>query len=211
MRSTIILIFVLTLVCLISAMALALVNNLTEDRIIEQKRLAELRAVKAALTSGGLQFDNDPSKDIITEEEWKEKDGTPKKVYQGKLNGKVVGVAFTSVGEGYGGYITVMVGVNLTGQLTGIEIIEHLETPGLGANIEEAELFKNQFTGKSPKGSPEGKMTVIKGRKADKNWEIEALTGATVSPRGVVQAINDGLAMFEKYKIMEAILKGGTQ
>lgn len=210
MRSTVILIFVLTLVCLISALALALVNNLTEDRIIEQKRLAELRAVVAALTCGDFVCDNDPSEDIMTIPGWNAEDGVPSKLYQGKHNGKVEAIAFTSIGEGYSGYITIMMGVKLTGELTGIEILGHLETPGLGANIEKAN-FKNQFIGKSPKGSPEGKMTVIKARKADKNWEIEALTGATVSPRGVVEAINHGLAMFEKYKVVEAISKGGTQ
>jgi len=211
MRSTVTLVFVLTLVCLISALALALVSNLTEDRIIEQKRLAELRAVVAALTCGDFVCDNDPSKDVMTIPGWNAKDGSPRKLYQGKHDGKVGAIAFASVGEGYGGYITIMMGVKLAGELTGIEILEHLETPGLGANIEKAEIFKNQFVGKSPKGSPEGKMTVIKGRKADKNWEIEALTGATVSPRGVVQAINNGLAMFEKYKVVEVISKGGTQ
>ncbi len=66
--------------------------------------------------------------------------------------------------------------------------------------IESRELFRSQFAGKSPEGSPAGKIEVIKGRKADKNWEIEALTGATISPLGVVQAVNDGLAMFNKYK-----------
>ncbi len=208
MRSTVMLVVVLTLVCLISALALALVNNLTEDRISEQKRLAKLRAVAEALPRDDVQYDNDPSQDVLTISEWKEKDGTPKEVYLGKRGGEVVGVAFTAVGEGYGGFITIMMGVDLDGKLTGIEILEHLETPGLGANIENPELFKNQFRGRSPQGSQEGKLVVVKGRKAERNWEIEALTGATVSPRGVVQAVNDGLTMFQKYR--DKILAGET-
>ena len=200
MRSTVMLVVVLTLVCLISALALALVNNLTEDRIVEQKRLARLRAVSEALLHGDVECDNDPSKDEITIPEWKEKDGTPKTVCLGRKNGKIVGVAFTSVGEGYGGFITIMLGVDMAGKIAGIVILEHLETPGLGANIESSELFKNQFKGKSADGSPESKMVVVKGRKTEKNWEIEALTGATVSPRGVVQAVNDGLKQFLKYR-----------
>ena len=207
MRSTVMLVVVLTIVCLVSALALALVNDLTEDRIAEQKRLAKLRAVTEALPRDSVQYDNDPSKDVLTIPKWKEKDGTPKEIYLGKKSGEIVGVAFTAVGEGYGGFITIMMGVDLTDGMTGIEILEHLETPGLGANIESPELFKNQFRGKSSEGSKQGKLVVVKGRKAAGNWEIEALTGATVSPRGVVQAVNNGLAMFEKYK--SEILAGG--
>jgi len=207
MRSTVMLVVVLTLVCLVSALALALVNSFTEDRIAEQKRLAKLRAVTEALPRDDVQYDNDPSRDVITISGWKE-NGTPKEIYLGKKQNEIVGVAFTSKGEGYGGFIAIMMGVDLVGEVKGIEILEHLETPGLGANIESPKLFRNQFRGKSPAGSAEGKLLVVKGKKAEKNWEIEALTGATVSPRGVVQAVNDGLAMFQKYK--EQILAGGT-
>ena len=48
-------------------------------------------------------------------------------------------------------------------------------------------------------------------KEENKDWEIEALTGATVSPRGVVQAVNHGLAMFQKYKDQILTAKGGTQ
>ena len=133
MRDTVVLVVVLTLVCLISALALALVNDLTEDRIAEQKRLAKLRAVKEVLP-------RDASQEVSSVPEWKEKDGTAKEIYLGNKGGQMVGVAFTSVGEGYGGFITIMMGVAPDGKVTGIEIIEHLETPGLGANIESPEL-----------------------------------------------------------------------
>ncbi|MFC1714317.1 RnfABCDGE type electron transport complex subunit G [Candidatus Poribacteria bacterium] len=211
MRSTVMLVVVLTLVCLISALALAFVNNLTEDRIAAQKLAAKLRAVEEALPRDDLQYDNNPSQDISSISEWKEKDGTAKEIYLGKRGGEIIGAAFTSVGSGYGGFITVMMGVAPDGKVTGIEIIEHLETPGLGANIESPKLFKNQFRGKHP---PEGKLTVVKAGMAkedNKDWEVEALTGATVSPRGVVQAVNDGLAMFRKYKDQILTSKGGTQ
>jgi electron transport complex protein RnfG len=205
------LVVVLTLVCLISALALALVNSFTEERIEEQKRLAKLRAVSEALPQEDVEYDNDPSKAVMTISEWKEKDGTAKEIYLGKKGSEVVGVAFTSVGEGYGGFITIMMGVDPDDRVTGIEIIEHLETPGLGANIENPELFKNQFRGKQP---PDGKLVVVKAgmaKQENKDWEIEALTGATVSPRGVVQAVNDGLEMFRKYKEQILTPKGGAK
>lgn len=214
MRSAVMQVVVLTLVCIISSLALALVNNLTEERIAEQKRLAESRAVEAALLEGDLQCDNRPSEDAINVLDWKDKDGNPKKICLGKLDGKIVGVAFTSVGEGYGGNIKIMMGVDRDGKVVGIEILDHLETPGLGANIDN-DSFKDQFGGKYLKGSPESKLEVVKGgRPAKEHWEIQALTGATVSPEGVASAVTRGLKKFEEYKeqiLAEGTSKGGTE
>jgi len=205
-------VLILTLICAISALALALVNDLTEERIAEQKQEAERRAVESALLNGGMICDNKPSENAIMIADWKNENGNPKKVCLGKFEGKVVGVAFTSVGEGYGGFIKIMMGIDRNGEVVGIEILEHLETPGLGANI-ETKSFRDQFGGKKLSGSPENKLEVVKGRKAGKTWEIEALTGATVSPTGVANAITEGLKKFQQYR--EQILgdetsKGGA-
>ena len=200
MRNMIMLVVVLTVVCVISALSLGVVNNITVSRIAEQNQKAKLKAITSALPKDRLGYDNDPSRDIVKITEWTEKDGTPKEIYLGRHQGKIVGIAFTSSGEGYGGYINIMMGIDPNENITGIEIIGHLETPGLGSKIESPELFKDQFYGKSTEGSENGELVVVKGRKADKNWEIQALTGATISPLGVVQAINDGLAKFRQYK-----------
>ncbi len=200
MRDNIKIIIVLTAVCAISAFLLGIVNNITADRIVKQRQNAKLRAITSALPSDKIRYDNDPSKDVVKIPEWREKDGTIKEIYLARREGKIVGIAFTSFSQGYNGLISVMIGIGLDEKLVGIEIIEHLETPGLGSRIESPELFKNQFYGKSTKGSVDGNLMLIKGKKADKDWEIEALTGATISSSGVVQAINDGLEKFHQYK-----------
>lgn len=200
MKDLIKMVYTLMLVCMLSGLVIASVNELTKDRIAEAERRAELEAISSSLISGGVIFDNDPIKDAVWIDKWKEEDKAPKRITLAKKEGKVVGVAFTSVGEGYAGYITVMIGIDLTGKIAGIEILEHTETPGLGANIESPELFRNQFRGKHREGSPSGKLEIVLRDKADDGWEIEALTAATVSPRGVVEAINNGLAMFDKHK-----------
>jgi len=199
MRESFIMVVVLTIVCLLSALSLTLVNNITADRIVEQRQKETLQAVASILPRDELNYDNDLGKDIINIPEWTEKDGTPKAIYVGKHQGKVVGVAFTSFGEGYSSFITIMIGIGPNEKIIGIEIIEHQETPGLGSKIENPQ-FKYQFKGKSAEGSQDGNLVIIKGRNAKNSWEVEALTGATISPLGVVHAVNDGLAKFRLYK-----------
>lgn len=196
MNETLKLVTTLTIVCLLSAFLLSIVNKLTANRIYEQARIEKLQAVTESLPKDILQYDNDPSKDTLKIEEWKDIDNMPKEIYVGKRKNKPVGFAFTSIGEGYGGVIVIMMGIDVSGKVTGIEIIEHHETPGLGANIENPE-FKDQFRNKN---FQQGDFIVIKGRKPNENLEVEAITGATISSRGVVQAVNDGLAKFNMYK-----------
>lgn len=200
MQDTIKMIVVLTIVCVLSALVLGIVNDITADKIAKQRQNAKFKAITSALPSDKVRYDNDPSMDTVIIPEWKEKDGTTKEIYLAKQQGKTVGIAFTSSSQGYNGLITIMIGIEPNEKLVGIEIIEHLETPGLGSRIENPELFKDQFYGKSIEGSEQGNLMVIKGKRAEKNWEIEALTGATISSNAVVQAINDGLAKFRQYR-----------
>ncbi len=193
MRSTVRLIAALTITCLVSALALAAINSLTETPILEQKRLANLRAIQEVLPD----FDNDPvesTRQIILEEDeaGAEKELT---VYLGMVDQNITGVAFAVYGEGYGGLIHIMVGINLQGEISGVKVLEHLETPGLGAKIEESS-FSDQFKGKSLENSQ-----LVNGTLAVKKdgGDLDALTGATISPRGVAQAASAGLRIFQRH------------
>ncbi|MEA3328485.1 MAG: RnfABCDGE type electron transport complex subunit G [Candidatus Omnitrophota bacterium] len=170
MKKSLSLVIALTSTCLIASLGLALVNALTQDRIEEQKNKEMLLSINKVLPL----FNNNPLKDK------KETDGTI--FFMGKYNGRVTGVACQTAGEGYSAKIRVMVGLNLEGEISGVEILEHLETPGLGSRIETPE-FKTQFKGKSPV-----------------NFKIDSLTGATISSRGVAQAVRQALDLFQKNK-----------
>ncbi|MCK4597972.1 RnfABCDGE type electron transport complex subunit G, partial [bacterium] len=179
MRSTARLIVALTITCLVSALALAAIHDLTEVPIQEQKRLATMRAIQEVLPP----FDNDPvesTRQILLEDN---EVGAQKEliVYLGIKEGEITGLAFPVFGEGYAGLIHVMVGINLQGEVSGTKVLEHLETPGLGAKIEEAS-FTDQFKGKSLDNS-----LLVNGNLAVKKdgGDLDALTGATISPRGV--------------------------
>jgi len=109
------------------------------------------------------------------------------KIYIGtNTNGKLVGYALFAEGNGYQGSIKIMVGINNDlEKITGIKILENVETPGLGAKISDPN-FENQFKSKSILSD----LVYVLNRKTDKKNEVEAITGATISTRAVVNIIN---------------------
>ncbi len=100
----------------------------------------------------------------------------------------ITGYALLSTVTGYSGKITMLVGFNseLT-HITGMTPTEHAETPGLGAKITEDD-FRNQFNNKTL----EENLIVVKSIKPEEagEYEIAAITGATISADAVVKAVN---------------------
>ena len=108
--------------------------------------------------------------------------------------GKEIGYAFTAEGNGYQGLIKLIVGADekLT-ELKGMEVLESQETPGLGAEI-AAPPFKDQFSGLSVTHAIE----YVKNKKPDEPYQIEAITGATISSRAVVNILNKKITEMRK-------------
>lgn len=100
-----------------------------------------------------------------------------------------LGYAVLYEGNGFQGNIRLMFGVekNLN-TLKGLEILEQVETPGLGTKVAESD-FKDQFNGLRC----ETQVDWVKGASPSKPNEIQAVTGATISSKSVVQIINNGL------------------
>ncbi len=100
--------------------------------------------------------------------------------------GKIVGYAFLAEGNGYQGTIKLISGIDANAtQLKGMEVLESQETPGLGAEI-TTKKFKSQFINLSITHPIE----YLKNRKPEKDYQIEAITGATISSRAVVNILN---------------------
>lgn len=96
-------------------------------------------------------------------------------------DGNKIGSVVVNSAKGYGGDISVMTGVDNNGTVTGVNILSHSETAGLGANASR-ESFREQFVGLI-KG-----ITVSKDAPGENS--IDALTGATITSRAVTQAVN---------------------
>jgi len=183
MRDIIMMVVVLGLTAAVSGLSLALVRDVTKDRIAEQ----ELKNIKEpAIRAIFDGLDNDPVAERV-EIPLDEKNtlvGFP-----ASQAGAPMGVALEGGGKGYGGSVNVMVGVQPDGTIAGIGITGHSETPGLGARCTEAP-FLEQCVGQSTAGV----ATAADG------GQIEAISGATITTVAVVDAVNAALAHYETHQ-----------
>lgn len=170
-------VIVLTLVCLVAALALSQVYEVTKEPIAKAEESERLKAIKAVLPA----YDNKP----LEEAEKHKCNAVEYEFFVGKKGDKVVGRAVkVSTEAGYGGTIEAMLGIAPDGKITGLYILKHAETPGLGAKIEE-KWFTDQFKDKS---LAKTKISVKKD-----GGDIDQITGATITPRAVCLAVRQGL------------------
>ena len=171
----------LTAICLVAGAVLAGVYEVTKDPI-EAAKIAELNAAIKAVTP---DFDNDPSAEAymaVTGE------GDSLKIYPAKQGDEFVGVAVESnTKKGFGGEIKVIVGFDQAGKLLNYSVLQHAETPGLGAKMQDwfrMDKNKQSVWGRS---IPDGGLKVTKD---DKENGVDAITAATISSRAFLDAIN---------------------
>ena len=109
-------------------------------------------------------------------------------------SGTVIGYALPAQGNGYQGVIKLMIGLSPDlVEITGISILEQVETPGLGGRISE-QAFQEQFKG--VKTDPE--VGYVKNQAPEKDTDVQAVTGATISSRSVVTIINRSVEKFRE-------------
>ncbi|MEZ5508909.1 MAG: electron transport complex subunit RsxG [Gammaproteobacteria bacterium] len=121
-----------------------------------------------------------------------------KAAYVAKQHGDPTGVILQAVApEGYGGSINLLVGIDSQGAITGVRVIPpHFETPGLGDAVEvQKSPWILSFNGKSLANTPESRWWVKKD-----GGEFDAFTGATITPRAVVDAVYKALQYFDANK-----------
>ena len=156
------LVVTLFLISAICAVLLGLVNNITAGPIAAANEAATNAAMQAVLPADSYeQVEYTGGNALVTA------------VYKAGDAGYVVQVA----PSGFGGNLDVMVGVGADGTCTGVSIISHAETSGLGANATK-ENFRAQFVGKA-------NVAVTKD-----GGDIAALTGATITSRAVCDGVN---------------------
>ncbi len=129
--------------------------------------------------------------------------GQAQSPYRGiDASGQTVGYVITTSAKGYGGAIQVMTGVGTDGKITGVTILSHSETVGLGANAEK-ESFRSQYI----QAAPDDGFSVYKAGQAGGEGKIQAMTGATITTTGVTSAVNNAL---DVYRAIAEDGKGGN-
>jgi Na+-translocating ferredoxin:NAD+ oxidoreductase subunit G len=169
----------------LSGVVLAAIQNVTKDRIEYQQLMFVKGPTIKAIMKG---CSNDPLTDRVRLAD-KDKE---RQVFVGKFDGKPNVVAFETFGKGYGGLMGVMVGIDLeTDQIIGVGVTTHSETPGMGSRAKTEPEFTAQFEGMAIADPFQVK--------AD-GGQIDALSGATISSRGVCGAVVEAGEIYQRIK-----------
>ncbi len=183
MKELVKLVFVLTIVSLISGVLLAVTHQYTKEPIHKTEERQLFDTLRKILPPG----DGDPTSLVFTNAS-----GRVATFYVVRKDGALTGVAFAcSSPKGYAGPIEALLGLKADGTINGLEIVQMTETPGLGSKI-AAPAFRAQFTGKPLEGS------IWKVSKD--NGLIDAVSGATISSRALCDAVSKGAALYQEYK-----------
>lgn len=168
----------------------------TADKIADNERLALLRKLNQILPAD--KYDNDllnTTIDIAADSRLGQKHSST--IFIARKQGDVSAMIFPVIApKGYSGEIKMLVGININGTLAGVRIVSHKETPGLGDAMEtERSDWIFGFDGKSLNNPDE------------RNWKVkrdggvfDQFTGATITPRAVVQSVKLSLIYFNRHK-----------
>ena len=164
---------------------LAIVKTGTQERI----ELQQLEFIKGPTIK---QILKDSSNDPLSSRFKLTDNGVERDFFIGEFNGKKEVIAFESFGQGFDGAIGVIVAVNVvTDEIVGVGVTTHSETPGVGSRAKTDLSFVNQFKG-MPLKAP-FKVTSDGG-------QINAISGATVTSRGVCAAVTNMAEIYSRLK-----------
>lgn len=174
----------------------ALTYAMTEERIEANEQAWLERSLQPALS--GLFFDSGVTESMITIPPPHDLPGSEAaivyRVYAEDL--PVAALFVVSARDGYAGPIRILVGIDVQGAVTGVHVLEHRETPGLGDRVESGKSeWVHQFDGRSL-ASPLPAGWAIK----RDGGQFDQLTGASVTPRAIVKAIRDTLQYFDVHR-----------
>lgn len=185
-------------ICLVVAVLLALVNNMTAKPIAEAKALKLQNAISEVVP----EFDNAP---VAESYMLPTANGDSLQVYPAKKGDEVVGFAVkTYSNNGFSGNIQLMVGFDMADKIVNYAILSHAETPGLGSKM--VDWFKDTTRPNQlivGRNLSEGELKVTKD-----GGQIDAITASTITSRAFLDAIN---MAYNVYKQSDATTSATTK
>ncbi|HHQ6591468.1 TPA: electron transport complex subunit RsxG [Serratia fonticola] len=162
----------------------AVVYQLTKTTIAHQAALQQKALLDQVVPPE--HYDNDMQSECLLVSDPALGNGAPHHLYLARKNGQLVAAALeTTAPDGYSGAIQLLVGADFNGTVLGTRVIEHQETPGLGDKIElRITDWITFFSGQKIDG-PDDKRWAVK----KDGGMFDQFTGATITPRAVVNAV----------------------
>ena len=195
-RQIIITTIILLMFAVIGTTLVAVTYERTRDQIAANERATLLRKLHRLIAPE--QHDN-----VLLEDTLAVRDVTllgtdePVTVYRARRDGKPVSLVIETIApDGYSGTIRLLVGINIDGSLSGVRVVGHRETPGLGDAIDETRSdWIHVFDGKSLHNPEAAGWAVRKD-----GGSFDQLTGATITPRAVVKAVRNALLYYRQHQ-----------
>lgn len=177
---------------LLCIVVLLIVRAFSEPKILQAEQENLLATFNQVLPS--KLYDNLPLNDTtqIREPQYLKKlaSSEPVTVYRARLNNQPAGVILQTIApDGYSGNIYLLIGIRANGKISGVRVLKHRETPGLGDKIEiEKDNWITTFN-QTSLNQPSAKNWAVK----KDGGEFDQFTGATITPRAVVKAVRNSL------------------
>ncbi|RRD41054.1 FMN-binding protein [Leptotrichia sp. OH3620_COT-345] len=169
MKKSLYLSLFLAIVSIVSAFVLSITNSLTKETI-KNANIAKQNKKLEVMFNKNTEF---------SEEEAPKDSKIIETIFKAEENGKVSGYVYSVKTKGYGGKIRFLLAITPEGKYKAFNSLEHNETPGFGTKMDE-EVYKSQFTEKSVSD------------------DIDGISGATVTSKGLDKGIKEAVAHFEK-------------
>lgn len=173
------------------------VTNCSTEATIQQRLDEDLKSSLEEVVPAEL-YDNNMLEDTVTiqSSEFNIAAGETL-VYLAKKGGQTTAVCFKfTAPDGYSGAINMIIGIGREGQVLGVRVLSHKETPGLGDKIETAKSdWISSFEGKSLDNLTAAQWAVKKD-----GGVFDQFTGATITPRKTVQATYRALQLFKAHQ-----------
>ena len=187
---------ILGLFAVVTVALVASIQQVTAPRISAAERAAQTQLLSQLLPAGS--FDNllqDSQVRLAPDPLLGNLHG--KTAYLARLHGQPSAIILpVTAPDGYSGAIQLLVAIKANGQLAGVRVLKHKETPGLGDKIELAKsLWVRGFDGKNLHDPAESGWAVKKDQ-----GQFDQFAGATITPRAVVKAVHQALQYFDAHQ-----------
>jgi len=190
----------LALVAIICVAILGSLNQLTQPKIAEQRLLSQLAILQEVLPDASNTRELLADCTVVNEPESL---GRPmQRVYRWRQDGELKAYLLeTTAPDGYSGNIDLLVAVSPGGTVLGSRVVSHQETPGLGDKIERRRSnWIYSFSGKSATAADVKRWAVTKD-----GGDFDQFTGATITPRAVVNAVYRAALYVQQHPELAAV------